>query len=155
MSRQLCRALVLAALAALTASSAALAAHAASNTLHAGSRSWEVGQGGNLHKVPAGGRLQYCSTEPVTAITPVLAYSHAPVGKSYTVKMSAPAASGSVPAGVKTKFTKPSGRVSLTYATPSFPHHQIAAGTYTFSMLVSGKAVASLKLTLQPSAAKC
>ncbi|MGO9321618.1 MAG: hypothetical protein ACLQBY_12570 [Solirubrobacteraceae bacterium] len=138
-----------------SAKAAAAAARAAANALHVTSRSWEVGQGNNVHDVAAGGKLEYCSSEPATGLTPVIAYSHAPVGKSYTIKLVGPAASGTIPPGVKTKFKKASGRVGDTYAALSFPGHQIAGGVYTFSMLLASKAVASLKLTLDPTSSKC
>jgi hypothetical protein len=129
---------------ALALAASALAASAPRVT----SRSWEVAQGGNLHDVSAGGKFTYCVSQPVNAITPVVAYTHAPVGKSFTVKMAGPAASGTVPFGVKTPFTKSSGRLNDTYATISFPGRQIVAGAYTFTMQVGGKTFTSLKLTL-------
>ncbi|MGD0455281.1 MAG: hypothetical protein ABSB69_16970 [Solirubrobacteraceae bacterium] len=137
------------------AARAATSAHAASSTLRVTSRSWEVGQGEAVHNVAGGGKLEYCSSQPATGLTPIIAFSHAPVGKSYTIKLAGPAASGTIPPGVKTKFTKASGRTSQTYGTPSFPHHKIAGGAYTFSMLVGGKTVASVKLTLDPTSSKC
>lgn len=159
MSRQLRRATpfariaVLAGLAALA--SPTLANAASAGTLHVTSRSWEVGEAESVHNVASGGKLEYCEQQPTTGLTPVIAYSHAPVGKSYTVKLVGPAAAGTIPPGVKTKFKKSSGRVANTYATPSFPGHQIVGGVYTFSMFVGGKTVASVKLTLDPLASKC
>ncbi len=132
------------ALAALVFVTSALAASA----LHVSSRSWEIGQGGTIHKVAASGKFSYCASQPVTGLTPTIAYTHAPAGKSYTAKMAGPSASGTIPPGVKIRFPKSTGRVSSTYATPSFPGHQIAAGKYTFSMRIGAKTVATLKLTL-------
>jgi hypothetical protein len=135
---------VLAGLLALVLAASALA----SGTLHVVSRSWEVGEETGLHKVASGGKFSFCPTQPVTALTTAITYAHAPVGKSYTVKMVGPKAAGTIPPGAKTRIAKSSGRVDITFATPSFPGHQLAAGKYAFSMLLGGKTVASLKLTL-------
>lgn len=132
----------------------AASAHAAA-ALHVTSDKWEVGEAETVHSVASGGKLEYCASQPVMGITAIVGYSHAPVGKSYQVKLTAPAASGSIPAGIKTKFKKASGRVSLTYAVPSFAGHKIAGGTYTFSLLVGGKTVASIALTLDPTQSLC
>jgi len=137
------------------AARAAAHAQAAASKLRVTKHLWEVGQGGNVHEVAAGGKLEYCAAEPATGLTPVIAYSHAPVGKSYTLTLAGPPQSGTVTGRVKIKFAKASGRVSTTYAAPSFPQHQIAAGKYTFSLLVSGKTVASESLTLDPTEGRC
>ena len=116
---------------------------------------WEVGEANNVHSVAAGGKFEYCASEPTTGLTPVIAYSHAPVGKSFTFTLAAPAASGSVVGKLKVKFKKASGRVEDTFAAPSFPKHQIAAGKYTFSLIVSGATVASETIVLDPTESKC
>jgi hypothetical protein len=138
-----------------SASTTAMTAHVAAAKLSVTKRVWEIGEGNNIHEVPSGGKFEYCRAEPTTGLTPTVSYSHAPVGKSYQIKLVAPAASGTVPAGAKIKFTKASGRVDPTYATPSFPKHEIAAGKYQFSLLIGGKTVASMSLTLDPTQSKC
>ncbi len=138
-----------------SAKAGAGAARAATAALHVGSRSWEVGQGGTVHKVPAGGTLKYCASEPATGITPVIAYTHATLGKSYQLKLVGPPASGTVPAGFHFHFAKASGTIENGYAAPSFPHHQLTGGTYTFSLLIGGKSVTSFKLTLDPQSGLC
>jgi hypothetical protein len=127
----------------------------AASALHVSTHLWEVGEANNVHSVAAGATFEYCATEPVTGLTPVIAYSHAPVGKSFTSTLDAPAATGTVVGRVKVKFKKASGRVDDTFAGPSFPKHQIAGGKYTFSLIVSGKTVASETLTLDPTESKC
>jgi hypothetical protein len=128
---------------------------AAASKLSVTKRVWEIGEANNVHEVASGGKFEYCETEPVTGMTPVIGYAHAPVGKSYQVKLAAPAASGSIPAGAKTKLTKASGHTDLTFAAPSFSGHEIAGGSYKFSLLVAGKTVASMSLTLVPTQSKC
>jgi hypothetical protein len=128
---------------------------AAAGALHVTTHLWEVGEGNDVHSVAAGGKFEYCAAEPTTGLTPVLAYSHAPVGKSFTSTLTAPAATGTVVGKVKVKFKKASGRVADTYAGPSFPKHQIAGGKYTFSLIVSGQTVASETLVLDPTESKC
>jgi hypothetical protein len=123
--------------------------------LHVSTHLWEVGEANNVHSVASGATFEYCAAEPATGLTPVIAYSHAPVGKSFTFTLAAPAATGTVVGKVKVKFKKASGRVDDTFAEPSFPKHQIAGGKYTFSMIVSGKTVASETLTLDPTESKC
>ncbi len=137
------------------AGAAAARAYVASSKLRVTKHVWEIGQGNNVHEVASGGTLEYCAAEPATGLTPVIAYSHAPVGKSYTLTLAAPAQSGTITGKVKFKFAKASGRVSTTYAAPSFPKHDIAGGKYTFSLLVSGKTVASESVTLDPTESKC
>jgi hypothetical protein len=127
----------------------------AAAALHVTTHLWEVGEANNVHSVAAGATFEYCATEPTTGLTPVIAYSHAPVGKSFTFALAAPAATGTVVGKVKVKFKKGSGRVQYTFAGPSFPKHQITGGKYTFSMIVSGKTVASETLTLDPTQSKC
>jgi hypothetical protein len=127
----------------------------AAAALHVSTHLWEVGEANNVHSVAAGGTFEYCASEPTAALTPVIAYSHAPVSKSFTFTLAAPAATGTIVGKVKIKFKKASGRVDDTFADPSFPKHQIAGGKYTFSMIVSGKTVASETLTLDPTDSKC
>ncbi len=151
-SRQIRLAVALAcATAALVSTATALATVA----LHVTSRSWEVGQGNNVHKVPAGGTLKYCASEPATGVTSVIAYTHATVGKRYQVKLVGPPASGTVAAGFHFHFTKASGSLENGFAALSFPHRKLAAGTYTFSLLISGKSATSFKLTLDPQSSLC
>ncbi len=141
-----------------SAKAGAGAARAATVALHVSSRSWEVGQGNNVHSVPAGGTLKYCSTEPATGLTPFIAYTHAPVGKSYQITLVGPAAEGTVRAGVRVRFSKASGRIDNTYAVPSFPHRGpegLAGGSYTYSLLIGGKTATSFKLTLDPQQGLC
>jgi hypothetical protein len=137
-----------------SASTTAMTARAAAK-LSVTKRVWEIGEANNVHEVASGGKFEYCETEPTTGLTPVIGYAHAPVGKSYQVKLTAPAATGSIPAGVKTKFKKASGSIELTFAGPSFPKHKIAGGSYKFSLLIGGKTVASMSLTLVPTQSKC
>lgn len=134
---------------------AAAARASAASALHVSSTRWEVAEDENLHSIASGGKFEYCAAQPVTGLTPVVAYSHAPVGKSFETKLAAPAASGSIPAGAKTKFKKASGKLALTFAAPSFAGHKIAPGAYTFSLLVAGKTVALLKITLDGSESHC
>ncbi len=163
MSRQLRRTLAVAvAVSALLATAVAQASGttasaraAAAANLSVSKRVWEIAQANNIHDVASGGKFEYCEAEAVAALTPVIAYSHAPVGKSYQIKLAAPAASGSIPAGVKTKLKKASGKLELTFALPSFQKHVIAGGAYKFSMIIGGKTVASMSLTLAPTQSKC
>jgi hypothetical protein len=138
-----------------SASTTAMTARAAAAKLSVTKRVWEVAQANNIHDVASGGKFEYCEAEGAAALTPVLGYSHAPVGKSYQVTLVAPAATGTIPAGAKTKFKKASGKLELTFALPSFPKHKIAGGAYKFSVLIGGKTVASMSLTLDPTQSKC
>jgi hypothetical protein len=138
-----------------SASTTAMTARAAAAKLSVTKRVWEIAQANNIHDVASGGKFEYCEAEAAAALTPVIAYSHAPVGKSYEVGMVAPAATGSVPPGAKFKFKRASGQLELTFALPSFPKHKIAGGGYKFSMLIAGKTVASMSLTLVPTQSKC
>jgi hypothetical protein len=119
-----------------------------------------------LHDVPSGGTFSYCASQDVSAITPSVEYSGAPVGRSYREEVIGPTAAGSITIVATTnvdgdrvplKFTAASGSWSNTYAVMSFPRAQhkttLPPGGYSFEVVLAGKVIAktTLRLATRPS----
>jgi hypothetical protein len=115
----------------------------------------------SLHDVPAGGSFSYCSSQDISAITPSITYTGAPVGGRYVEEVIGPKAAGTITiTGTRNVdgdlkqliFAKPSGALGNTYATLSFPgtfhHSTLPPGMYSFEVLIEGKALARTTLTL-------
>jgi len=132
----------------------------AEGTFKAADHDWVVGlNAGTVHNVPSGGRFKFCGTQAISAITPDITYTGAPVGKHYTEEVTGPAGDITINSthtvdGDVTKlvFTKSSGVWDNTYAIMSFPgsvgHSTLPAGRYTFEVFVSGAPVASTSVRL-------
>ena len=111
--------------------------------------------------MPAGGKFTYCSSQDISAITPSLTYTGAPLGKHYVEEVVGPKAAGTITiAGTRNIdgqlkpliFAKSSGTLGNTYAPLSFPgalhRPTLPPGTYSFVVLINGNAVAKATVTL-------
>jgi hypothetical protein len=114
-----------------------------------------------LHSVAPGGTFSYCASQDVSAITPSVNYSGAPVGQSYSERVVGPPAAGSITILGTTnidgdrqplKFTKATGTWDNTYATMSFPGSEHKAtlppGGYSFVVVLAGKVIAKTTVHL-------
>jgi hypothetical protein len=149
---------VLAVAVALGNAGAALAAGAFKAVDH----DWVVGVNAEtLHRVPSGGKLPFCASQHISAITPSITYSGARVGERYKEEVIGPKAAGTIVITSTRnidddvrplKFTKSSGTWDNTYAIMSFPgsfgHPTLPPGTYTFEVLLSGTVAAKTAVTL-------
>jgi hypothetical protein len=114
-----------------------------------------------LHNVAPGATFSYCASQHISAITPSITYTGAPVGQRYKEQVIGPKAAGTitltsvhnVDGDVQAlKFQKASGTWDNTYAIISFPgsvgHETLPPGKYSFVVIVSGKTVAHTSLKL-------
>ncbi|HTW07578.1 MAG TPA: hypothetical protein VME46_08715 [Acidimicrobiales bacterium] len=146
----------------LAASSAALATvpALAASAFKATNHDWVVAlNAATVHNVPSGGTFSTCGKNAVSAITPDISYTGAPVGKRYTEEVTGPAGDITITSthnvdGEVTKlvFTKSSGVWDNTYAIMSFPgsvgHATLPPGKYTFEVVLSGAVVAATSVHL-------
>ena len=140
----------------------ALAAPAAASAFKSTNHDWTVALNqATLHSVAPGQAFAVCPGQDVSAITPDITYTGAPVGQRYSEEVIGPEAAGTIHiSGLRNvdgdltplKFTKATGVWDNTYAVMSFPgstgHATLPAGTYTFAVLVKGTEVASTSLKL-------
>jgi hypothetical protein len=135
---------------------------AAAGTFKATDHNWVVAvNAAKLAHVPSGGTFKYCSTSDISAITPDVSYSGAPVGRTYKEKVIGPAAAGTITISAvhnvdgdvtPLKFTTSRGVWDNTYAIMSFSgsvgHSTLPPGTYSFVVLVGGVQKARTAVTL-------
>ena len=135
-------------------------------TFRTSNHDWLVGvNAATVHSVAPGGQLTYCASQRISAVTPSITYTGAPVGRRYSEKVIGPTAAGTIAiTSVRNvdgdvqalKFVASSGTWDNTYAVMSFPgsfgHPSLPPGTYKFEVFVSGKPVAmtSVKLVARP-----
>jgi hypothetical protein len=141
----------------------AAAAPAAATTFKSTNHDWTVALNeATLHSVAPGQAFAVCPGQDVSAITPDITYTGAPVGQRYSEEVIGPEAAGTIHiSGLRNldgdftplRFTKASGVWDNTYAVMSFPgsvgHGTLPDGTYTFAVLVKGSKVASASLKLE------
>jgi hypothetical protein len=114
-----------------------------------------------LRHVPAGGSTVFCGKQDISAITPDISFTGAPVGDHYVEEVVAPPSAGTIRITslhnvdgdvTPLKFTTGSGAWDNTYAVMSFPgsegHGTLPAGKYTFEVLLAGKPIASTSIRL-------
>jgi hypothetical protein len=134
----------------------------AAGTFKAADHDWVVALNqATLHSVPSGGIFRYCATEEVSAITPSVTYSGAPVGQSYREEVVGPPAAGSFTIMATTnvdgdrtplRFARASGSWDNTYAVMSFPGTEHKAtlppGVYSFAVVLAGTTIAKTSVRL-------
>lgn len=134
----------------------------AAGTFKASDHAWVVAvNAATLHNVAPGATFSYCASQHISAITPSITYTGAPVGKRYEEQVIGPKAAGTITLTsvhnvdgdvVPLKFATSSGKWDNTYAIMSFAgsvgHETLPPGHYSFVVVIAGKTVASTTLKL-------
>jgi hypothetical protein len=134
----------------------------AAGAFKAADHDWVVAvNAASLHNVAPGATFSYCASRHISAITPSITYSGAPVGQRYKEEVVGPKAAGTITLTsvhnvdgdvVPLKFVRSSGKWDNTYAIMSFVgsvgHDTLPPGHYSFVVVIAGKTAASTTLKL-------